>query len=341
MYKRSILRIALVILVITLSGVVSAQDADKTFKIGMLLWYGPEPFMSKMTEMGYVEGQNISYMMLSYENVEPENYQAAYIQQIQAMVDAKVDVFVVNTDTDAIGLQPMVGNIPIVFCRSDDPVATGAVKDLTTPGGQMTGSITNRPHERRLQILTEIKPDTKKIYYLYGTQTLESETVLHQVQDIAKELGVEVVPGPMSDGPSGVETLKNTPDDVEWLFVTPYVPYMDPQFLTELTAVSISHKIGIAWLIDQPVKDYVLSYGPNIQASDQQAALIVDRILRGASPADLPVQTVENYLTINLEAAETIGLDIPVSILRQANLIVRPGYFDNLDAFGNPINPDN
>jgi putative ABC transport system substrate-binding protein len=339
MHYRRIVQIALVMLVIMVSGVASAQDAEKTYKIGSLLWYDSQAFISKMTELGYTEGQNITYMILSYENVAPEDYQKAYTEQVQAMVDAKVDVFVVSTDTEAVNLKPMVGNIPIVFCRSDDPIATGAVKDLVTPGGQITGGITNRHHERRLQLLTEIKPSTKKVYYLYSTQTGEAEAVLQQVKAVAKDLGVEVIPAPMTDGPSGVEALKNTPDDVDWLFTTPYVPFMDPQFVAELTAASMSHKIGIAFFIDQPIKDYVIGYGPNIQASDGQAATQVDRILRGANPADLPVQTIENYLVVNLEAAQSIGLDIPVNVLRQAETIVRPGYFDNRDANGNLITP--
>lgn len=336
MNTRKILQIIVVILVIVTAGVASAQEGDPQFTVGMLLWYGPEPFIAKMTELGYIEQQNVTYMMLSYENVDPEKYQESYNQQIQAMVNAGVDVFVVSTDTEALMLQPLAGNIPIVFCRSDDPVATGAVQDLVTPGGQMTGSVTNRPHERRLQILTEIKPATQKIYYMYGTQTLEAETVLHQVEAVAAELGVEVIPAPMNDGPSGIEMLRNMPDDIDWMFVTPYIPYFDPAFMEELNAVAAAHKIGVAWIIPEPVQGYVMGYGPNIAVSDQQAAQIVDRILRGAKPSDLPVQTVENHLLINLETAEDIGLEIPVSVLRQADMIIRPGYFDNLGASADP-----
>jgi putative ABC transport system substrate-binding protein len=336
-----LMRIISLILLLAVGSVASAQDAGKTFKIGVMLWYNPEPFITKMTELGYIEGQNITYMILSYENVAFEDYQKVYTEQAQVMADAKVDVFVVSTDTDAIGLKAVAGDIPIVFCRSDDPVATGAVQDLTTPGGTLTGGITNRPHERRVQILTEIQPTTDKIYYLYGTQTLEAETVLQQVQAVAKDLGVEVIPGPMTDGPTGIEVLKNTPEGVDWLFVTPYIPYMDAQFIEELKAVSLARKIGVAWIIEEPVKGYVLGYGPNIKASDQQAAEIVDRILRGANPAELPVQTVDNYLVINLENAGDIGLEIPAGVLRQADNIVRPGYFDNLDEYGNPIDSGN
>src|SRR5690606_12738267 len=236
-------------------------------------------------------------------------------------------IFVVNTDTDAVNISSMTGDIPIVFGRSDDPVATGAVADLVTPGGNMTGTITNRPHERRLQILTEIYPETDAVYYLYSTLTGEAETVREQVEAVGEELGVEVVPAPITDVESALTLLENTPEEVDWLFLTPFVPF-DPQFTETLVAVSMERQIGITWVTDDAFPGYLMGYGPSIQASEAQAAQIVDRILRGASPADLPVQTAENYLMINLEAAAQINLEIPEGILRQANLIVRPGYFD-------------
>jgi putative ABC transport system substrate-binding protein len=113
------------------------------------------------------------------------------------------------------------------------------------------------------------------------------------------------------------------------------VPF-DLDFNQMLATVSLERSIGIAGVIDSPTQGYVLGYGPNIYESDAQAARIIDRILRGASPNDLPVETAENYMTINLEQAAAINWDIPESILRQANTIVRPGYFENMPVFGAP-----
>jgi putative ABC transport system substrate-binding protein len=257
----------------------------------------------------------------------PEEGMNYYLSQLQAMVDLPVDILVTNTDTDATYLMPTSGDIPIVFTASDDPVATGAVKDLTNPGGLVTGIITNKPHERRLQILTEIKPSTKKVLYMYSPLTGEAEINLRNVKAVAEELNVEVVVAPMTDGPSGIEALKNAPDDIDWLFLTPFVPF-DMAFFQELDVVSKAQQAGIAAVTDTPLPGYVMGYGPNVDAIYRQSARIVDRILRGASPADLPVETAENFLMVNLEAAEVIKLDIPVSILRQANLIIRPGYFE-------------
>ncbi|MBN2303936.1 MAG: ABC transporter substrate-binding protein [Anaerolineae bacterium] len=330
--KRShIVAFALVVMLFVASSVTYAQGPDTTYIIGNVSWAAPGPFVEEMASLGYVEGENITYMYVPYDETIPmEEYQAYYEAQVQLMVDAGADVFVTNTDTDAINLQPLVGDTPIVFERSDDPVATGAIADLVTPGGTMTGTMTNRPHERRLQILTEILPSTDKVLYLYSPLTMEAETVLAQVNAVAAELGIEIIPAQTPDGPTGIEALENIPEGVDWLFVTPYIPYFDVAFMDKLLATSMEHQAGIAWIIDEPVQGYLMGYGPNIAASDRQAAQIVDRILRGASPADLPVQIAENYLWVNLETAEAFNMEIPLGVLRQANTIIHPGYFDTL-----------
>lgn len=317
-----ILLVAISLLII--SGAIHAQGA---YTVAYLSFF-PDAFKAGMEELGYIEGENVNYRLLDLADVPPEEYVEQFNLQVEVIVAEGVDVIVVNTDTDAVNISSMTGDIPIVFGRSDDPVATGAVADLVTPGGNMTGTITNRPHERRLQILTEIYPDTDAVYYLYSTLTGEAETVREQVEAVGEELGVEVVPAPITDVESALMLLENTPEEVDWLFLTPFVPF-DPQFTETLVAVSMERQIGITWVTDDAFPGYLMGYGPSIQASEAQAAQIVDRILRGASPADLPVQTAENYLMINLEAAAQINLEIPEGILRQANLIVRPGYFDN------------
>jgi putative ABC transport system substrate-binding protein len=315
-----------------------AQDNDESYQVALLLWGGPDAFIAKMEEYGYVEGENITYLYVDLVDVPLEESQAEYERQIKAMVEGGVDAFVTETDTDAVNLRALVGDeTPIIFARSDDPVATGAVADLVNPGGNITGTVTNRPHERRLQLLTEIKPSTKKVYYIISSYALGADATLEQVQVVADDLGVEIVPvtammsaaGFSIDPASWQELIENMPEDTDWVFMTPFV-FLDPDQTAQLMALSVERQIGLAFIIDQPVPGYIISYGPSISESSGQAAQTVDRILRGASPADLPVQTAENFLTINLEAAAAIDMTIADSILRQANTIVRPGYFETL-----------
>jgi putative tryptophan/tyrosine transport system substrate-binding protein len=330
--------IIIIALLLAGSGAARAQEPDDMIKIGFLSFFSADAFKEGMESLGYVEGEDIVYMTISigddpnaFMTMDPEEYMDLYMSQLQVIIDANVDVFVTNTDTDAIGIREMAGNTPIVFLRSDDPVATGAVADLINPGGNMTGGVTNKPHARRLQILTEVNPLTDRVYYLYSPFTSEAESVLLEVQAIAEMLGIEIIPVQTLDTPSAVEALENMPEDVDWIFLTPYVPF-DFEFFGALWMASTTHQAGVAWFSNDPVQGFQVSYGPDIAASDRQAARIVDRILRGANPAELPVEILDNYLTINLEAAQAIGLEIPVGVLRQADLIVRPGYFDVLDA---------
>lgn len=321
--------LVVLILMSAVSGVAYAQDEpDETYIIGLVMQYGNEAFIAEMAELGYVEGENITYMIPSFENVEPEEYQEQYNIQVQAMVDAGADLFVTNVDSEAVSIQEFTGDIPIVFARSDDPVATGAVQDLINPGGHATGVVTNKSHERRLQILTEINPATDKVYYLYDPRTPEAEIVLQQVQAVADELDVAVDVAEITDAESLLTALENTPDDADWFFLTPYVQF-DSEASQLLMEISTSHRIGITVGMAFPIQGYLMGYGLDVDDTAKQAAHIVDRILRGANPGDLPVQTAENYLLVNLEAAEMIGLDIPIGILRQADVIIRPGYFDD------------
>ncbi len=261
MKTSKIILILIVIGTLVGQGDVRAQESGQHYIVGIAnIWITPG-FMEEMAALGYVEGENITYMIPSFEGVEPEQIQDSYWAQIQAMVDAGADVFVTNTDTDAVNLRERVGDIPIVFGRSDDPVATGAVQDLVTPGGTMTGNITNRPHERRLQVLTEINPATDRVYYLYGTQTGEAETVLAQVMAVAEELNIEVIPGPIADLESGLEALQNIPEGTDWLFLTPYVPYVQ-EFSQALLAASETYQIPISYFMFVPVQGYLMGLRP-------------------------------------------------------------------------------
>ncbi|CAG1008708.1 MAG: ABC transporter substrate-binding protein [Anaerolinea sp.] len=322
------------LMMLAVSGIMPIQASDGMAKVGLMMWIGNEAFIEEMTRLGYVEGQNISYFALNYADLKPEDFQNGFKTQLQMMVDSQIDVLVTNTDSDAVYYRETLGTIPMVFARSDDPVATGAVADLIKPGGFTTGIITNKPHERRLQILTEIKPNTKKVYYLYSTLTADAEPVLKQVQSVAQSLNVEIIPGALTDPQSIGTVLDNMPEDIDWIFLTPYV-YLDEPSLQKLMDLSNARQAGLCYFVDSVPPGYVMGYGPSLDDTARQAARIVDRILRGGNPAELPVEIAENYLTINLEAAQVINLAVPEATLRQANLIIRPGYFDPTPTPGN------
>jgi putative ABC transport system substrate-binding protein len=297
--------------------------------VGLLL-YDSQTFIDEMTRLGYEEGKDISYMMWSYDPERtPEQVAEQQALETQAMLDLPVDVLIATNDSDAVELLEQTTAIPIVFVISDDPVATGAVADLTTPGGNITGIVSNQHHQRRLQLLAGVDPTTKKVLYLYFPSTAESTLILEQVQALGEELGIEVIGAPITDVPSGLEQLESIPDDIDWLFLTPYVPIFDVEFHEALVNTSIEQQAPIAGFWASAMPGYLINYGPDLTWTTQQSAQITDRILRGANPGDLPVITAENGLVVNLEMAEALNMEIPVPILRQANIIVRPGDLDN------------
>jgi putative tryptophan/tyrosine transport system substrate-binding protein len=319
-HRRSIV-IAMLIALILVPTASYAQNADDTFTVGLWSFFNVPVFIDAMTELGYIEGENITYL---YNQEGPDDLETA-----QALVDADVDVIITTTDSTALPVMELTSEIPVVFVLSDDPVVTGAVNDLVTPGRNATGIVTNRPHERRFQLLREVNPDTDKVYFLYSPTNEEYLTIFENIQEIAGDLNIEVEIVTISDVASGMDMLDNVAEGVDWFFMTPFIS-RDVAFREALYATAAAKQVAISEVVNTAIPGVVMGYGPDVIDATLQAASITDRILRGANPADLPIQPAENFLTINLEAAEAIGLNVPRGLLRQADLIVRPGFFEEL-----------
>lgn len=326
----------LIVLIVVFSLIIPLTVVAQTSSPATIavLTYDPQPFIDAMSQLGYVEGQDVNYMTLSFEDVPVEQYLDSYTLQVQAMMDAGVDLFILNTDSEAVQMRQQT-DTPIIFAMSDDPIATGAVADMIAPGGATTGIVSNQHHPRRLQLLQEINPATSRVYYLYSTFALEGELILNQVRTVAEQLGIEIIPAPVGDLESSLQALAAMPPDADWIFLTPYVPLFEVPFVEALMNTSITNRVPIAGFIAEATPGYAVNYGPDFSIIYGQVAAMADQFLRGASPAETPILVAENGLIINLEVAESLGLEVPVSILRQANLIVRPGDLATPPASGN------
>lgn len=322
---------ALIIVLSCLVPFTSYAQSDDPFVVGLLV-FDTNAFIQEMETLGYVQGENIEYRILAFQDIDPElyldqeAYMAEYNRLLDAVITAPLDVLAVQTDTEAVAMRERT-TAPIVFSVSDNPVATGAIQDLTTPGGNTTGVITNQHHTRRLQLLKEINPDTDVVYYLYSSFALEGQQVLDEVSALGEELGIEVIAAPVADAVTGIEALNNVPEGADWIFLTPFLPF-DLSFNDELFNVSMAQKIPIAGFVAQPTFGYLLTYGPSLSETARQAASLTDQILRGANASEIPVSIADNILILNLEAAEALGVDLSRAVLRQANQIMRPGDFE-------------
>jgi putative tryptophan/tyrosine transport system substrate-binding protein len=318
---------AITILIFVVTGTAFAQDNGATYTVGILNLY-PElgnavvGFKDGMDELGYVEGENITYV---YDETLPfgELDQDEIIEAAQALVDADVDLLFASSGDEAAILMELTSDIPIVFSLSSDPVGVGLVESLTEPGGNATGIETGGFHERRLQLMVEIDPTIAKVYYPYYPEGTGAEDMLQGLLETAEDLDIELVIAEFTDVDSVQAAIEDIPDDIDAIFFSPEGLLF--QFFPDWVGVSMQLQAGISIPAYMPMPGVLMGYGPDPSTGGQQASKIVDRILMGADPSDMPVQSAEYFLMVNLETAMVIDLDISRGILRQANMIVRPG----------------
>jgi putative ABC transport system substrate-binding protein len=307
-----------------------AQQAASTVRrIGFLLPGGPrttvvrgqlEAFHQGLKEYGWIEGQNISVEYRFAEGKEDA------LPGIAAeLVRLRPDVIVAEGTVATRAAKTVTQTIPIVMATSNDPVGTGLVTSLNRPGGNVTGSSLQNDElsGKRLQLLTEIVPGLARVAVLSDPLNPSMAAIVEQTKAAAETLGVE----------SHVVEVQR-PDQVESAFaavtraragaliVLPAAVfyYQHPRIVTFTTA---SHLPALFSEKEVAAAGGLIAYGPSIPASFRRAAGHVYKILRGAKPADLPVEQPTKFeLVVNLQTARAIGVTIPTSILLRADEVI-------------------
>jgi putative tryptophan/tyrosine transport system substrate-binding protein len=295
----------------------------KTYTIGVVN-YVPvldpvfEGFKARMVALGYVEGKNVTYI---YHGVLEPNPQVIE-HEVKRLVDQKVDLFLtLGILTTLAAKKATAGTaIPVVFAPSLNPVQEGIVESLSRPGGNVTGIQNGYTYPKALEWLHKIVPQATKVHVIYHPKDHAAHTSIKPLPAIATSLGIELLLDEVRSTQEAIAVIETLPKDAAIFFVP--TPSLEP--LSVLTEVAVQH--GIAVGANNPA--YLKAGGVVIYAADffaigQQAARLVDQILKGTKPADLPVETAEYLLRINLKAATAIGLDIPEEILRQADIVLR------------------
>ena len=278
-------------------------------------------FIDGMTTLGYAEGENINYIYAG-KHVAAGELETA----IQEMVDAGVDlIFTAGTPTGvaAHGVTANTG-IPVVFGVIADPIRAGVLNDLTSPGGNMTGVKLGVDQSRRLELLLEVAPDTQRILIPFNPTDTAASTAVEQVMQLADDLGVELVLGPVTTN-GEVETLIETiSPDLDAIFLVP--DSLVNSHLAQILAAASEYRLPTSGPSTAQVEEGALtSYGFVHHAAGVQAARIADRVLKGADPGNLPVEDTESFFAVNLETAAALGLEISDELLQQADVIIRPG----------------
>jgi len=307
-----------------------AQQADATVRrIGLLLPGNArttavrgqlDAFRHGLKEYGWVEGQNI---IVKYSFAEGREDALPAIAAELARL--RLDVIVAEGTAAIRAAKTVTQTVPIVMATSADPVGTGLVANLNRPAGNITGLSLLAPElsGKRLQLLTEIVPGLARVAVLSHPLNPSIVPILEQTKAAAQSLGVEVHVAEVQ-APDKFESAfaAITSAHAGALIVLPD-PVLYGQHPRVVTFTAASHLPALFPEKEVAEVGGLMAYGPSIPGSFQRAAAYVDKILRGAKPADLPVEQPTTFeLVVNLQTARAIGVTIPTSILLRADEVI-------------------
>ena len=280
-----------------------------------------EALRQRLRELGYVEGKNI---VIEYRSAEGK---LERLPDLAAeLVGLKVDVIVTSGSVASLTAKKASATIAIVFANAGDPVGTGLVSSLALPGGNITGLSIMAPDldGKRLELLKEAFPKVTRVAFLWLSGGPRGNLVLTDMEAAAKALGLKLLSLP-------VRSL----DDFEGAFARAkkeraqaLIAIPGPFVITQRRQVldfAAKNRLPAMY----PQSEWVeagglMSYGPDNTDIWRRAATYVDKILKGAKPADLPVQQATKFeFIINLKAAKQIGLTIPPHVLARADRVIR------------------
>jgi putative ABC transport system substrate-binding protein len=304
-----------------------AQQPARVRRLGLLtalspsdiaLWH--QAFRLGLRDLGWVEGKNIS---IEYRYAEGRSER---LPELAAdLVHLKVDVIVASALTDAVAAQKATKAIPIVMAAAGDSVASGLVESLARPGGNVTGlsQMTTELVGKRLELLKEMIPKLSRVAVLWNPQGPGSTPNWKELQQPARQLGVLL---------HSLEV--RTADDFDKAFADATRARAGALFVmsNHLFVVNMKRIVDFAAKSRLPSVSHIsefadagglVAYGPDRDDLFRRAATFVDKILRGAKPADLPVERPTKFeLVINQKTAKSLGITIPQSILVRADRVI-------------------
>jgi putative ABC transport system substrate-binding protein len=272
-----------------------------------------------LRKFGYVEGKNLAIEEIS-SGGNPDRLPSLIAQLVQK----KVDVIVVGNTTAALAAKKLTTTIQIVFANAADPVGAGVVASLARPGGNVTGvsSVGIELAARRLQLLKDTFPKISRTA-VFVTKVYVSAEQLVEVERAAKALGLMVFPVELRRGDHIDQTVallrKSRADS---MLVTDAAWHLVNREL--LASVAAKMRVPAIYGTRQYAESGgLMAYGADLAAQFRSAARLIDRILKGTKPADLPVeQATEFEFLINMKTAKALGLTIPQSILARADKVI-------------------
>jgi ABC-type uncharacterized transport system substrate-binding protein len=282
---------------------------------------GAESFRREFSKLGYVEGKNIT---IEYR------YANDQLDRLPGLVDEllrlKIDLLIAPTTLEARAAKNATRTIPIVFFNVPDPVASGLVDSLSRPGGNITGFTTINAvlAGKRLELLKETIPNLSRIAVLWDPQNPAAAQQWKESQQAARELGLHLHSMEVSSADKYAGAFKEAIKSHSAALVVSQGSLVASN---QKQVVDLAEKNRLPAIYTQD--NYVasgglMSYGPDRAEPFRRGAVMVDKILKGTKPADLPVeQPMKFEFVINLKAAKQIGLAIPPNVLVRADRVIR------------------
>lgn len=243
----------------------------------------------------------------------------------EEMVTAQVDlILTLSTPATQAAYRATQGTqIPVLFAPVTDPLAAGVVDSLSVPGGQVTGvSLGTAGEYQRLQWLLRLVPNIQRIYLPYNEEDASANASVQAVSAAAEQFAVELVLRPVHNLTEIEAAIVEIPADVQAIFLAQ--DSLVAAQIKPFAAAAIAHQLPLCSPTNGQVAEGALfSYGFRLLEIGQQTARLADQIFQGVAPAEIPVETAEFFLTINLSTAEAINLMIPDEIVRVADEIIR------------------
>jgi len=306
---------------VTMTWPLAARAQQKAMPvIGILDVGDPAPllkaFRDGLREKGYVEGKNIRLEVRS-----PLGNAKTLAALAKELVDLQVDVIVAKFTPAVRAAMEATKTIPIVMAPAGAPVETGLVASLSRPGGNITGRSGTAAElgGKRLELIREFLPSANRVGVLAHSTDPFTKPFLDEMQTAASQLGMQIRPVMVSaagEFEAAFSTLQK--DGADCVIIQPSLP--------EKPAIDMAVNLRLPpfGLFGSSVhKGALMSYAPRDEDAYRSAATYVDKILKGAKPADLPVEQPTMFeLVINLKTAKTLGLTVPPSLLARADEII-------------------
>ena len=305
-----------------------AQQSEKIYRVGLLtngVVVGAtderrKNLVSSLGAQGFVEGRN-----LIFEQRSADGQSGRLAGLVNELAAANVDVIVTFGYPPALAAKNSTKAIPVVVTGAGDPVATGLVDGLARPGGNLTGvtELSTDLSAKRLEILKDAVPNLRRIAMLWNADDLGMTLRYQSAQSAAGVLGVKVQPlgvrEPDDFDHAFAEMQRDLPQAI--LMVSDALTMLNRKHVVEF---AIANRLPTIFEVGSVVRDGgLMSYGPSQREIGERAGELVARILRGARPADLPLELPTRFeFLVNLKTARSLGIELPPTLLSRADEVI-------------------